>query len=283
MPPQDRSRAVLITGASSGIGEACALHLDAAGYHVFAGVRGDSDGDSLNRKGSDRLTPIILDVTDAESIARAASEVAGLVGEGGLLGLVNNAGIPLGGPLEFLPLADLRRQIEVNVIGAVAVTQAFLPLIRAGKGRIVNMSSLSGLIALPFVGPYASTKHALEAISDSLRVELRPWNIPVCVVEPGDVATLIWEKSAALIEEGARAMPPRGQELYGPVIALRERLKWHGMPVERVAEVVEHALTARHPSARYLVGRDARLLAFVGRLPVRIRDWIIATQLPKYP
>lgn len=274
---------VVITGASTGIGEACALRLDKIGFHVFAGVRKESDGITLKQNASDRLTPLFIDVTIPESIASARETVAAAVGSAGLFGLVNNAGIPLSGPLEFLILDDLRKQIEVNLIGAIAVTQAFLPLLRSGRGRIVNMSSISGLIAVPFVGPYAATKFALEAITDSLRVELRPWAISVSTVEPGDVATPLWGKALTAIDKAIQTSPSQAQELYGPVIALRERLKPHGIPPDRVARTVEHALLARRPKARYLVGIDARILALIRRLPVRVRDWLIAQLLPSAP
>ena len=176
---------VIITGASSGIGEACALRLDRRGFHVFAGVRRISDGELLQQKTSDRLVPVLLDVTSQESIASAKELISAQIHPAGLFGLFNNAGIPLGGALEALDLDDFRSQMEVNLIGAIAMTQAFLPLLRKGNGRIINMSSISGLIALPFVGPYAATKFALEAISDSLRVELKPWGISVSLVEAG--------------------------------------------------------------------------------------------------
>src|SRR5712691_5002789 len=185
---QSNPGAVVITGAASGIGEACALHLDKLGFCVFAGVRREVDGAALQGKASERLTPLLLDVTDAASIRFAVEIVATGVVETGLAGLVNNAGITVAGPLEFLPVSELRRQLEVNVIGQVAVTQAFLPLLRRGQGRIVNMGSLAGRIATPFIGPYHASKFAMEALTDSLRMELRRWGMHVSLIEPGFIA-----------------------------------------------------------------------------------------------
>jgi NAD(P)-dependent dehydrogenase (short-subunit alcohol dehydrogenase family) len=273
-------KSVVITGASTGIGAACALHLDKLGWRVFAGVRKAVDGEALQGQASDRLTPIFLPVTDADSIAAAAETVATAVGETGLAGLVNNAGIALGGPLEFLPIEDLRRQLEVNVIGQIAVSQAFLPLLRQGRGRVVNMSSISGRIAMPFIGPYAASKFALEALTDSLRVELRPWGIRVSLIEPGPITTPIWEKSLAMADEMVRRLPPRGHELYGPAVTTARRIIARstraGIPPEAVARLVAHALTARRPKTRYLVGRGVRLATlFAQFVPDRLRDWLI--------
>ena len=181
------AKSVVITGASTGIGAACALHLDQWGWRVFAGVRKQGDAEALRAQGSARLTPVSLDVTDTVSISTAASAVAGAVGAAGLAGLVNNAGIVVPGPIELLPLSDLRRQLEINVVGQVAVTQAFLPLIRAGRGRIVNMGSIAGRMATPFTGAYGASKFALEALTDALRLELQPWGISVSIIEPGAV------------------------------------------------------------------------------------------------
>lgn len=279
---------IVITGASSGIGAACALLLDADGFRVFAGVRREEDGAALQAQASDRLTPLQLDVTDATSIAAAGEVVHAAVGAAGLGGLVNNAGIAVGTPLEFVPIDDLRRQLEVNVLGVVAVTQAFLPLLRLGHGRIVNMSSISGRVTSPFFGPYSASKFALEALSDALRGELRPWGLHVAVVEPSNIATPIWEKSLAAADRLIAAFPPQAHELYGKVIpALREQVRASGragLPPERVAHAVYHALTARRPRTRYLVGRGVRLaIPLITYLPDRLRDALLARQLPEYP
>lgn len=283
-------RAVVITGASTGIGRACALHLDARGWRVFAGVRRAEDGDALRAEASARLTPVTLDVTDEESLAAAARAVEAAVGDAGLAGLVNNAGVAVAAPLEFLPLDELRRQLEINVVGAVAATQAFLPLLRRGRGRgrIVNMGSISGRIASPFFGPYSASKFALEALSDSLRGELRPWGIEVAIVEPGTIATPIWEKSLAAADRLIARLPPAAHEYYGKVIpAVRAYAKQSGetgAPPEWVARAVAHALTARRPKTRYLVGKGVRVaVPLIAALPDRLRDTLLARQLPTYP
>jgi len=281
---EDRTpTAVIITGASSGIGKACALHLDKKGFMVFAGVRKASDGIELYDKSSGRITPLPVDVTVPQSVEEAKLKVIQIIAKRGIvLDLVNNAGITIGGPLEFLAPEDLKTELEVNLIGVVRVTQAFLPMIRQFKGRIVNMSSTSGLIAFPFLGPYAASKFALEAISDSWRIELMPWGITVSIIEPGDVATPIWDKSLTLIDHMVKHWPEQAFKLYGPIMALHDKIKRHGIPPEEVAKAVEHALSSRHPRPRYRVGQHRVLMDVVRRLPSGIRDRIIARQLPRY-
>src|SRR5918912_1873648 len=210
---------IVITGASTGIGRACALRLSSKGHRVFAGVHKDSDGESLARDARGELVPIIVDVTDAGSIDAAARVVDDAVGGSGLQGLVNNAGIAVSGPLEFLPVEDLRRQMEVNVIGQIAVTQAFLPLVRRGRGRVVNMGSVAGRApSAPLIGPYAASKMAMEALTDSLRLELARWDIFVSIVEPGSIATPIWDKSGPDFDHLMDAMPDEGKERYGKMV-----------------------------------------------------------------
>lgn len=277
----DAERSVVITGASTGIGRACALRLDRMGWRVFAGVRKPADGEALCAKASPRLTPVELDVTGEASIARAAEQVVAATGDAGLAGLVNNAGISVAGPLEFLPLDELRRQLEVNVTGQVAVTQAFMPLIRRGNGRVVFMGSISGRLATPFLGPYAASKFALEALADALRIELRPWRIPVSIIEPGSIATPIWEKGQAAADELEERLSIRGHELYDPAIAaVRQAARdsaARGVPPGRVAKAVAHALTSRRPKTRYVVGNDARIqLAMASLLPDRARDPLVS-------
>lgn len=270
-----------ITGCSSGIGEACALRLAELGYRVFAGVRSDDAADHLRGKASALLTPLRLDVGDAESIHSAAEIIATATRGSGLDGLVNNAGIAVAAPLEFLPLDELREQLEINVVGQVAVTQAMLPLLRTARGRIVNMGSISGRVALPFVGPYTASKFALEALTDSLRVELRPWGIHVAIVEPGVIATPIWKRSLAAFDTMLAKMPPEVVELYGPAMrVVRSRVsRLPGASTEGVVHAVVHALTARRPRARYLVGVDARARLILNWLPWRVRDRAVARAL----
>jgi NAD(P)-dependent dehydrogenase (short-subunit alcohol dehydrogenase family) len=273
--------AVVITGASTGIGRACALHLDSLGFEVFAGVRKPADGEDLSGRGSGRLRPLQLDVTDEKQIEAAAREVANAVGERGLAGLVNNAGVAVSAPLEFIPIDELRRQLEVNVIGQVAVTQAMLPLLRRAKGRVVNIGSIGGRIALPFVGPYAASKFALEALTDSLRRELRAAGVEVSIVRPGGIKTPIWERGIGTATEIRAQMPPEGESVYGKALdatrAAAADVGRNGLPPEAVAKVVEHALTARKPRTRYLVGRDAKMRAVLAKvLPDRVFDRMIA-------
>jgi NAD(P)-dependent dehydrogenase (short-subunit alcohol dehydrogenase family) len=270
-------RGVLISGASTGIGRACALDLARRGVLVFAGVRRPADGEDLRVQSDGRIVPVRLDVTDGETIAATVDAIAATNGERALYGLVNNAGIVVAGPLEFMPLAALRAQFEANVVGLLALTQACLPLLRAGRGRIVNMSSISGRFASPLLGPYAASKFAVEALSDALRRELEPWEIPVSLVEPGKVATPIWEKSAAAAEVMLEGLSTEASAFYGPSIERSRRRALRasraGIPAEEVAAVVVAALTAVRPRTRYLVGRDAKVGALLARwLPDRALD-----------
>jgi NAD(P)-dependent dehydrogenase (short-subunit alcohol dehydrogenase family) len=257
---------VLITGASSGIGAATAKRMAARGWEVWAGVRRAGDAPAGTRE-------VILDVTDAERIRAAAAGIERLDG------LVNNAGIAIASPLEYLPLDELRRQLEVNLIGQLAVTQAFLPAVRAARGRIVVVGSIAGRSALPFLGAYAISKFALEALVDSLRVELAFEGIHVSIVEPGTIATAIWTKPQPL----ADAMPPEALERYGARLArfraVAAARSARAAPVDSVGRAVEHALTAPRPSTRYLVGRDAKLRAAIQKLPDRLRDRVLARAL----
>jgi NAD(P)-dependent dehydrogenase (short-subunit alcohol dehydrogenase family) len=201
------SGAAVITGASTGIGRATALYLDRQGYRVFAGVRKEADAQSLADDGSDRLTPITIDVTEQRSISSARETVEGAVGKDGLVGLINNAGVGGGGPIETTPLEEYRDVLEVNLIGQIAVTQAFLPLIRRAKGTIVFIASIGGRVASPFLSPYNSSKFGIEALGESLRHELRPWGIDVVIVEPGSIDTEIWGKGEEAIRERVGRLP----------------------------------------------------------------------------
>lgn len=275
--------AVLVTGASTGIGEATVLHLSSLGFTVLAGVRREADAQRL-RSRDERLRPITIDVTDAGTIEAAVTQGEELTGGRGLAGLVNNAGIAVSGPIEFIPVEELRRQLEVNVVGQVAVTQAFLPLLRRARGRVVNIGSIGGRVALPLLGPYAASKFALEALTDSLRRELRRFGMHVSIIEPGGVVTPIWEKSGAAADTLMADMPARAGELYGDLITSvrreADKIATTGLPPLAVAEAVAHALTNPRPRTRYLVGRDAKARATVARLiPDRAFDWLIARSL----
>ena len=244
-------KTALVTGASSGIGAATAARLAQNGWRVLAGVRQAGTAP----KGTEE---VILDVTDPPELELD-----------GLDGLVNNAGIAVAGPLEYLPPDELRRQLEVNVVGQLRMVQLLAPALRKSRGRVVNIGSISGRSALPFLGAYAMSKFALEAMTDALRVELRPWGIHVAIVEPGTIKTPMWTRE--------RPDPPyEALALYGGrLAAFREfalKRSADGAPAEAVAKVVEHALTSERPKPRYLVGRDARLRAGVEHLPDRLRD-----------
>lgn len=273
-------RSVLITGASTGIGRACALHMDRLGWRVFAGVRKDADARSLRGEASPRLTPVRLDVTDSPSIRRARSTVERAVGAAGLSGLVNNAGIAYGGPVELLDIKGLRGAFDVNFFGLIEVTQAFLPLLRAGRGRVVNMSSVSGMVASPFLSPYTTSKWALEALSDAMRVELHPWGIQVAVIRPGAIDTPIWDKGRKTADRILKNAPPALSKYYGEVFhRLLGELKPHGISVEHVARAAEHALTSRRPRTRYHVGASVAVVDLFRRLPDRFRDWVFLQRL----
>lgn len=273
---------IIVTGASTGIGAATVERLARRGLDVRPGVRGEDDAERLRAAG---LRPLTIDVTDAETVAAAAAEVRADVGAAGIAGLVNNAGIAVSGPVEHVPLDEWRHQLEVNLIGQIAVIQAFLPLLRDAKGRIVNVSSVGGRIALPMVGPYAASKFALEAVSDSLRRELRDQGIEVSLIEPGGVKTPIWEKGLETGDRIEAAAPPEAQRLYGGLIgALRNQANQiatrTGIEPDEVAERIEHALTAARPRTRYLVGRDARMRwAIAKRIPDRTFDALVARTL----
>ncbi|MBH0183101.1 MAG: SDR family oxidoreductase [Nitrospira sp.] len=274
-------RVVVITGVSTGIGAACAVHLDRLGFVVFAGVRKVEDGETLQRQGeANRLIPLVLDVTNDVSIQQSRAIVAEHVGARGLFGLINNAGIAVVGPLEAVPIPDLRRQLEVNLIGQVAVTQMFLPLIRLARGRIINMGSIAGRAAMPLMGPYSASKFALEAITDALRLEVQQWGIEVSIVEPGAIATPIWDKSGKGATDLESATTPELRMLYADVIAgvrkvVAEAAK-RAIAPDAVAQAVEQALTATRPKTRYLVGADAKFRALMVKfLPDRVSDTVL--------
>lgn len=274
-------KSVLVTGASTGIGRASALRMDAEGWRVFAAVRREEDVAALREAASDRLVPVMLDVTEAGQIAAAVERVAAEVGKAGLDGLVNNAGIAVLGPLETIPIDDFRRQIEVNLTAQVAVTQALLPLIRTATGRIVFVSSIGGRMALPFGAPYHASKYGIEAVADCLRQELRPWRIDVAVIEPGSIDTPIWERGERIADEVSGRAHDSQEELYGKTIArfraAVKRTAERGIPPEKVARSISHALTARRPRTRYVVGADARGQALARRvLPDRAFDALVA-------
>lgn len=272
--------AILITGASTGIGRGSALHLDRLGYTVYAGVRKPADGDALKAAASPKLTPVTLDVTNQEHIDAVYSLLDDALDGNPLLGLVNNAGIAVGGPMEFVPMEDVRWQFEVNLFGQIAVTQKMMPLLRRGQGRIVNMGSIAGKVTSPFMGPYCASKHAFEAVTDAQRIELRKWGIWSCVIEPGRIKTPIWEKGKQSVDEGKDKLPEEGMTLYGKALEGMRRAIIQadndGIEVHAVSKAVEHALLSKSPKTRYVVGPDARSAAFIRWLiPDTWMDWLI--------
>lgn len=270
---------VLITGASSGIGESSALMLAGMGFKVFAGVRKDEDAQRLGA--NTNITPVFIDVNDHPSVDRAYSLIAEKVGDDGLWGLVNNAGIAVPGALEFLPIDRLRYQMETNFIGQVKATQTFLPLIRKAGGRIVNISSIAGLISFPFNGAYNASKYAVEAFTDSLRRELAPWGIHVCAIQPGVILTNIWQRALDSSKDLKDNMSKEEEEYYLPYYSAKLEKMWdkigkQAISADYVAKAVLNALTTKRPRARYLVGKDAMLVNLLRHLPHWFVDKLMA-------
>jgi NAD(P)-dependent dehydrogenase (short-subunit alcohol dehydrogenase family) len=277
-------KSVVITGASRGIGRTAALLLERSGFKVFAGVRRPEDGEQLVRKSKGNIFPIVIDVTKQDTIDSAAFQITGIVKDFGLWGLVNNAGIAVAGPMEFMPMERIREQFDINFFGQISVTQKFLPLIRQGKGRIVNISSKEGILSMPLVGPYCASKFALEAFSDTLRLELKQWNIPVAIIQPGTIATQIIEQSISSAEECVRDLPRHAGELYDECfIAARKtaaKVLKAAIPPDKVARTILKALTDKKPKSRYTVGIDARALSIMKKLiPDTMMDKIILKQM----
>ena len=272
-------RSVVVTGASSGIGAATVQELVLHGFDVWATVRRESDADRIRQQGSSQVTPLICDVTDPAQVAALGEQVRAA---GPLHGLVNNAGTAIPAPLEYIPLEEFRRQLEVNLTGQLAVTQAVLPALREARGRVVTVGSIGGRIAGPLLGPYHASKFGLLGLTDSLRAELAPFGIRVVLIEPGAVATPIWSSGAATGERVLAGMPPEALSRYEAQIARTRagtaRSARNGIPPAAVAAVIVKALTAPNPRPRYLVGRDAHLLATVAALPSRLRYRLTAAR-----
>lgn len=268
------ARTVLITGASSGIGEAAARHLAARGWTVFAGVRSDKDAAALKTGVSGDLRPLILDVTKAEDVDAAVAAISAALGSRRLSGLINNAGIAKMGPLAIQPLADFEAHFAVNVFGLLRITQACAPLLGADParegppGRIVTITSVGGRIASPFLGAYVATKHANEAMSDTLRRELAIYGIDAIAIGPGSVKTPIWDKAERDNSEG----PYAKSDWAEPLKVFEETMLRGGrtgLAPERIARVIETALTAKKPKARY------------APVPGKLTNFILPTLLPK--
>jgi NAD(P)-dependent dehydrogenase (short-subunit alcohol dehydrogenase family) len=258
---------VFITGASTGIGNATAVRLAKAGYDVIPGLRRDEPLPEPVSK------PVLIDLADPDSIAPACQEVVERA-DGNLVGLINNAGISVSGPFESLALADWHRQYEVNLFGHIAVTSTLLPQLMESRGRIVTVGSIGGRMALPFMAPYVSSKFAVRGWTDAMRMELAPHGVKVSLIEPGAIATPLWEKGVAAAEEHRAGLPQEQQDRYAgqmegalKAAAMSEKM---AIPPERCAKVIEHALTSRHPKGRYLVGPDAHIQAGIAAMPTRL-------------
>jgi NAD(P)-dependent dehydrogenase (short-subunit alcohol dehydrogenase family) len=269
------SGTVLVTGTSTGIGRACASELAERGFRVLAGVRKEADGDAVRALAPDRIEPLMLDVTDGDAIARLPERV-----EGDLAGVVNNAGLSIPGPLEYLPMDDVRHQIEVMLLAPFAITQALLPALRRSHGRVVMIGSIGGRTPLPFLGPYNAAKAGVAALADSLRQELAPVGVHVALVEPGSIKTEIWDKGVDAGQKLLDDLPDEGRRVYGERLRATEaaahRFRDLGIAPAKVAKVVAHALTADKPKTRYLVGIDARGQALLrAALPDRALDRVI--------
>lgn len=275
----------LVTGTPTGIGAACVARLTSAGWDVYAGVRRTEDGERLHRTYGDHVRPVTLEVTDPAAVRRTLDAIGAAVGPRGLQGLVNNAGIGIGGPIEHVSDADWHAVFDVNLFAVVHLTREAMPLLRAGRGRIVHIGSMGGRVAAPGVGPYSASKHALEALAESMRHELALARDPVTVslIEPGEIRTAIWDKSERQVEQIAAGLDADARRRYGYLVDLGrgfvEDGRTHGAEPSSVADAVAHALTARRPKARYLVGSDARLAGhLVSRLPDRLRDPLVRTR-----
>lgn len=274
------NKAVLITGASSGIGKACALHLDKIGFKVFAGIRKKDDGEKLKKESSEKLTPVILDVTKDDTIADTINLINSHT-EYPLFGLVNNAGISVSGVLEVTPVEEFRKVIEVNVLGLHAVTRAALPLLRKNRGRIVNVASAASLFALPGGSSYSASKFAVRAITDSLRLEVNPFGVKVSLVAPGSIKTEIWSKADQYRKKLQQNISPELGETYKMFKKAADRLHEDIKPLEplEVAKVIEHALTSKKPKILYLVGSEAKKAYWISKLPRGFVDKMIMKEI----
>jgi NAD(P)-dependent dehydrogenase (short-subunit alcohol dehydrogenase family) len=257
--------------------------LDHIGYRVFAGVRRKEDDEFLRQRASKRLLPIMVDIADRGQVKAAAEPVQQFLGEDPLVGLINNAGIFVDGPFEFVPIDRLRHQLEIDVVSQISVTRLFIPLLRKSQGRIINVGSVAGKFASPLMGPYCASKYAMEAISDVMRRELKPWNIRVSLLEPGPIATKIWEKTRKRVEHVLKDRPEGLLSLYQPLI---EKVTEHAAEAEKnaqspevVVKAVVHALTSAHPKTRYRVGPRAPAQKVISLLPDTVQDRLVAAFL----
>jgi NAD(P)-dependent dehydrogenase (short-subunit alcohol dehydrogenase family) len=264
---------VVVTGASSGIGRGSVKVLIQQGFHVFGSVRKQADADSLVEEFADKVTPLIFDATDVAAVKEAADKVKSIIGDTTLSGLVNNAGVAVTGPMMHIPIDEFRYQMEVNTIGPVIAIQAFLPLLGAvnppveNPGRIINITSMAGVQAAPFFGPYSASKHALEAISGSLRKELMLYGVDVIIIGPGAVATPIWNKAEQV--DNSQYDNTDYKKSYKKMNDYMSAMGPQGVTVEKVGELVHHTITTDKPKVRYAIA------------PNMLTDWLIPQNLPK--
>ncbi len=287
---------VLITGASTGIGKDIALRLASLNYTIIAGIRNEKDGKRLLKEAgsfSDNLLPTQLDVTSTSDMDRLLETHQFLLESRGLSALINNAGIAVGGPMECLPLHRFQAQMDINVNGVLTMTQACLPYLREKNARkpqqntiasrIINISSIAGLSTIPFMGAYSASKHALEAISNAFRMELKPWGVHVVLIEPGPIATPIWEKSLDSAEGLTKGIPPEKLELYNAslkkLVNVTQKSAKNAIPVHHVTDVVLESLTHKKPKARYLVGKSAKLRHRLRFLPDHWMDYLVLKKI----
>jgi NAD(P)-dependent dehydrogenase (short-subunit alcohol dehydrogenase family) len=282
--------AILITGASSGIGKATALYLNHRGYHVFAGVRKEHQAEDLAKETSSEIQPVILDVTQKDQILAVIDRISDYAHSNltGLVGVINNAGIAVSGPLEFIPQEKLREQFQVSVFGQLAVIQAALPLLRQEGGRIINIGTGGCHLAPPFLGPYVAAKIAMEALNDVLRRELQAWGIRVINVAPGAIETPIWEKGMSTAIQSFRDLPEKARYLYQASfekgLALMARFQRRAIPPHAVARTIGRALESKHPRLHYYVGTGALVAFLIPRIvPQRIADMFVAIALSTKP
>jgi len=279
------AKKVVITGTSTGIGRACVENMAGAGWTVYAGVRKDADAEAIKQAVEGDVRPVILDVTKPDQV-QGLVQLVGRDNDHGLDALVNNAGVSEGGPIESVSDNAWQSHFDVNVFGLVRVTRELLPLLRRAKGRVVNMSSLGGRSSAPMLATYSAGKHAVEAISESLRFEVEGFGMKVSCVEPGEIATAIWEKAGDRVDRMNEDIPAeliklydhRVNMIYGFVAEGPKR----GVPASRVADVVHHALTSPRPKHRYLVGPDAKLVGVVTRMPDGIRHWAFNQNIARW-
>ena len=277
------NKTILITGTSTGIGRACALHLDSLGHTVYAAVRRSEDAKSLVSEASNRLKPTILDLADEASILKAAEKISTETG-GKLDAVINNAGLGLGGALEVTPLSEIHKVINVNVIGLLAVTKTFLPMIRKSQGRIINIGSTAGYLASPGASVYSGSKFAVRAITYALRLELHPFGIKVILVSPGAIESAIWEKGKHYRQALQERVDPEIADLYGPLRRFGDSLytEMKRIPAIKVASVVTDALTSKHPRRHYIVGKDAKGAKIASYLPKAFLNKIILKRIGKF-